>query len=240
LGLVLFSTLLESDNTDLGMIESIAQKIGVGPTVVILSLAFGGLFAGLIESQDAGSPTRNKLKGIGEFLKLVPAGIKAWFHYYVLGVGQEKVQEAIEEGEELLGHEKGQVLHEMKQGGNGTIEAAMNLPDEIKVVEQECRTSPTPPSLTPTKVAVEEEQQQQQPQVIQKLREMVRPPPREELVQKGKEILQDMKKGSTGFFQAARNLPNEIKKVEMECRTTNRTAKDRGRSVSLPAMNTVH
>jgi hypothetical protein len=221
------------------MIESITQKIGVGPTVVILSLLFGGLFAGLLESQDAGSPTRNKLKGIGEFIKLIPGGIQAWFHYYVLGVGQEKVQEGIQEGEELLGEEKGKVFHEMKQGGNGTIQAAKNLPNEMKLVEQECRTSPPPPSLTPTEVDVEEEEveeQQKQPQVIQTLREMVRPMPREELVQKGKDILQDMKKGSTGFYQAARNLPNEIKKVEMECRT----AKDRGRSASLPAMNTVH
>jgi hypothetical protein len=218
------------------MIESITQKIGVGPTVVILSLLFGGIFAGLIESQDAGSPTRNKLKGIGEFLKLVPAGIKAWFHYYVLGVGQEKVQEVIQEGEELLGREKRKrrkFLQEMRHGGNGTIEAAKNLPDEIKAVKQECRTSPSP-TLTPTEVVIEE--QLKQPQVMQTLREIVRPPPREELVQKGKDILQDMKQGSTGFFQAARNLPNEIKKVEMECRT----AKDRGRSASLSAMNSVY
>jgi hypothetical protein len=76
------------------------------------------------------SVTGNKLKGLIEFLKLIPGGIKGAFYYYVLGVGQEKVQGYIEKGKEKVEHVKEEVA-EALEATEKEIADAMDIGQDI-------------------------------------------------------------------------------------------------------------
>jgi hypothetical protein len=76
------------------------------------------------------SVTGNKLKGLIEFMKLIPGGIKGAFYYYVLGVGQEKVQGYIEKGKEKVEHVKEEVS-EALEATEKEISDAMDIGQDI-------------------------------------------------------------------------------------------------------------
>jgi hypothetical protein len=129
------------------MITWMTEKIGLAPTVIILSLLLGGLFTVFMQTKDSGFPLGNKIKGVGKWIPLIPGAIKGAYYYFILGWAPEKIDEVLQKGRDKIDEVKEDVAEAVEDVAEA-VEDVSEAPESKGIVSSADANKTVPPVVT--------------------------------------------------------------------------------------------